>query len=87
MTPRESQAMAERVREAITWARDLVRRGTAARAMAAELTVIADELRARARAECERARELGAERLRCHHEAPPCLRTPTRSSGRAGRRS
>ncbi len=69
MTPGEFRAMTERAHEAFARARDLVRRSAEAQAMAAELTVIANDLRWLARAECERARELAREPLRRHDTA------------------
>jgi hypothetical protein len=67
MTPGGHQALTELVRETLARARDTARRSAEVQATAAELTVIADDLCSRARAERERARELGSERLgRCH---------------------
>jgi hypothetical protein len=62
MTPGEYQVKRERVRGAIAWARELARRSAQTRAIAAELTVIADDICSRARAERERARLLAMER-------------------------
>ena len=64
MTPGEYQVKRERVRGAIAWARELARRSAQTRAIAAELTVIADDICSRARAERERARLLAMERDR-----------------------
>ncbi len=70
--------MTERAREALARARDLAGRSAEARALAAELIVITDDLCSRARAECERARELATERLRRHHTAPVALQPGAR---------
>jgi len=64
MTPSEYQAIMESARGAITWARKLAGCSAEAQATAAELTVIADDLRSQARAECERARLLAGGRNR-----------------------
>jgi hypothetical protein len=64
MTPGEYQAITESARGAITWARELAARSAETRAIAAVLTVIADDLCSRARAERERARLLASERDR-----------------------
>ncbi len=70
MTPGEYQALTEWVRETLARARDIAWRGAEIQARAAELTVIAEDLCARARAERERAQELAGERLRgCHTDA------------------
>jgi hypothetical protein len=66
MTPDECRAITERVREMLARARYLAGRSAAVQATAAELTVIADDLCFRARAERERAQELATERLRRH---------------------
>jgi hypothetical protein len=97
MTPREYQALTEFVRETLARAQVAVRRSAEIQATAAELTIIAEDLCSRAGAERERAQELARERLRRSSAAvrdsrptpglPPCLRTPTRFSGRAGRQS
>ena len=63
MTPGEHHALTELVRET-------ARRSAEIQATAAELTIIADDLCSRARAERERAQELASERLgRCHTDA------------------
>ncbi len=64
MTLGEYHVLTELGREALARARDMVAHSAEIRATAAELTVIADDLCARARAERERARELASERLR-----------------------
>jgi len=64
MTPGEYQALTELVRETLAQARDTAWRSVEIRATAAELTVIAEDLCSRARAERERAQELASERLR-----------------------
>ncbi len=70
MPPGEYQALTEFVRETLARARVTARRSAEVRATAAELTVIAEDLCSRARAECEPAQELAGERLRrCHTDA------------------
>ena len=62
MTPGEWQATTERARGAVAWARELAGRSAEAQATAAELTVIADDLRSRTQAERKRAQLLARER-------------------------
>jgi len=64
MTPGEYRAITESARGAIAWARELAARSAETRAIAAELTVIADDLCFRARAERKRARLLARGRDR-----------------------
>jgi hypothetical protein len=64
MTPGEYQALTELVRQTLARARDTARRSAEIQATAAELTVSAEDLCSRARAERERARELASERPR-----------------------
>lgn len=64
MTPGEYRAIAEGARGAIARAWELAGRSAETQAIAAELSVIADDLCARARAERERARLLARERDR-----------------------
>ena len=73
MTPGEHRALADSTREALTRARDLAGRTMEVRSRTAELTVIAGDLRSRARAERERARLLAGECLRRDHASrvPP----------------
>ena len=70
MTPGEHHSLTELVREMRARARDTARRCAEIQATAAELTVIAEDLCSRSRAERERARELASERLDgCHTDA------------------
>ena len=62
MTPGEWQATTERALGAIAWARELAVRSAEAQRTAAELTVIADDLRSRTQAERKRAQLLASER-------------------------
>ena len=62
MTPGECQATTERARRAIAWARELAGPSAEAQATAAELTVIADDLRSGTQAERKRAQLLARER-------------------------
>ena len=62
MTPGEWQATTERARGAVAWARELAGPSAEAQATAAELTVIADDLRSRTQAERKRAQLLARER-------------------------
>ena len=71
MTPREWQVIAERTHEAIAWAREVARRSAETRATAAELTIIAEDLRSRTQAERKRARSLAMER---DHADPAVVR-------------
>lgn len=64
MTPGEHQALTELVRETLARAQDTARRSAEVLATAAELTVIAEHLCSRARAEREYAQELASKRLR-----------------------
>lgn len=87
MTPGEYRAITEGARGAIARAWELTGRSAETRAIAAELSVIADHLCARARAERERARLLVRERDRTDPAAvrlgpagPPQSRTYLSSS-------
>ena len=95
MTRGEYHVLTELVREVLARAQDMARRNAEVRATAAELTVIADDLCSRARAERERAHQMASERLRRRHtDAVVRLETgqPSRtlnplSPGRAGSRA
>ena len=87
MTPGEYRAITEGARGAIARAWELAGRSAETRAIAAELSVIADHLCARARAERERARLLVSERdrtdpvaVRLGPAGPPQSRTYFSSS-------
>lgn len=80
MTPGERQAITERARCAIACAQELAGRSAETRAIAAELTVIADDICSRTRAERERARLLARERDRTD---PAAVRLGARAHKRA----
>ena len=70
MTPAEYQTLTELVRETLARAQDTARRNAEIQATAAELTVTAEDLCSRVRAERKHAQELVSERLRrCHTDA------------------